>query len=751
METLKTSITRVRYHQANFAIVEVTGGHVVRGPLMAPRIGLEYVFRGAWINDPKWGKQFVAEEYDVALPTTTNGVARYLEESCPGIGPVVARRLIDAYGDAALETLKQAPEKIAKEIPGLTLERARRVAESLRDREHQEQLMVSILDLLGGTKVSRSAVRRILKKWDKDAANIIRENPYQLTEIDGVGFLAADDVARRIGIPTDSPMRIRAGLLHVLDDHAFGSGHVYLPREILIGTTAGLLQVEAAKVAEKLGRMCETVEEERDVVADGPTGEPPDCIYLASLHAAETAVAEKLAVLMQSAPRKRATVALDGLADDQVEAVEQVVLSPVSVITGGPGTGKTWTIKRLIDSFPGAIVELAAPTGKAAKRIQEQTGRPAQTIHRLLEPKPDAAGRFKFSRNWTNPIPADLIVLDEVSMVDISLMRSFIDAVAPGTRLILVGDSNQLPAVGPGSVLAETILSGVVPSVELSKIKRQDAGDIIQNCHRVKNGIDIVVSNRTSRDFFFLEHDAEEDIMKAIVYTVTRRLPASYKIDPLRDLQVISPMREKTALGCAALNAALRQAIVGVEPGPDAPRFVTGDKVIQTRNDYGLGIINGDIGYVVALDREKKTVAVAFESPPREVDIPLGDCNLELAYAVTCHKFQGSEARVVVVPAHRCFGPKLYQRNWIYTAISRAREVFVFVGQRAAVAQAISRNQQVRRFTRLAELIRAQVPPQTGDGLDGSDGSIEMDDLSVPIDPTDSAEPLNRILNPPKA
>ena len=310
-----------------------------------------------------------------------------------------------------------------------------------------------------------------------------------------------------------------------------------------------------------------------------------------------------------------------------------------------------------------------------------------------------------FTRDAENPISADLIVLDEVSMVDTTLMARFLEAVAPGTRLILVGDTYQLPSVGPGNILKDLIASNAIPSTELAIIKRQDEGLIIRNCHRIKNGQDIEYGNSTARDFFFLERDDEGSALETILDLVSRRFPEAYKADPLRDVQVITPLREKTGLSCKAINAEFQRRLNKKAP-VERCRFKEGDKVIQTKNQYDLDIINGDIGYVKDIDKEFKTITVEFENPERVVDLPLHANDLELAYAITAHKFQGSEARIVVIPIHHSFGGLIMQRNWIYTAVSRARKVCVLVGQRGQVFKTIRRNKQQRRFTRLAEMLK---------------------------------------------
>lgn len=693
-EQLQGVLSTIKFHQANFLIGVLEDGTTVKGNMLSPQVGLEYTFRGRRERHPRWGEQFAFTDYRVSYPTDLDAIRSYLVENCKWIGPEISRRLINAYGKETLAVCKVDPERVAAEIPGLTLRRAQEIAAMLRNNEASENLQLALKDLLGGTKVNRRAVNQILEKWGQDAPALIRENPYALIEaIDGIGFLTADDVARKIGYDFSGAPRIRAGIIHTLKEQAFGQGHTCLPQAKLLAEAEAILAVPPERIAAELGPL------EKDGLLVSVDG----FAYLKSFHDDEKLIAEKLKVLARQTFRP-GQPDFEGLADDQKEALAKAVASGVFILTGAPGTGKTFTIKRIISSFPEARVALAAPTGKAAKRIYEQSGRLALTIHKLLEPQ-KAGGSFVFTRNAENPIEADLIVLDEVSMVDTPLMARFLEAVAPGTRLILVGDTYQLPSVGPGNILKDLISSGAIPSTELTIIKRQDEGLIIRNCHRIKNGQDIELGNSSARDFFFLKREDEEAIQETILDLVARRFPQSYKVNPLKEVQVITPLREKTALASKALNELFQQRL-NPNPKIDGVRFKVGDKVIQTKNQYDLDIINGDIGYVRDIDARERTITVAFENPERVVQVPLHQNDLELAYALTCHKFQGSEARIIVVPIHRSFGPLIMQRQWLYTAVSRAREVCVLVGQREEIPKIIQRNAPQRRHTRLQELLR---------------------------------------------
>lgn len=393
---------------------------------------------------------------------------------------------------------------------------------------------------------------------------------------------------------------------------------------------------------------------------------------------------------------------------DQEAACALVKREQFSIVTGGAGTGKSTVVKEIIqqESRPGLRISLAAPSGKAAKRLAEVTGMPAGTIHRLLEPTKVKDG-FVFARNARNLLDADLIVIDETSMVDLQIMADLMDAVSPATKVVLVGDHYQLPPVGPGSPFRDLLTSQAVPAAELDIVKRQKDGLIIENAHRIKNGQDIVIDNEHAKDFFFMRRKDEAAILAKIVDFFSSDLLKARGADPLRDVQVISPLREKTLLSCKSINAELQKKLNPRDPVPGCP-FKVGDKVIQGRNDYENGIVNGDMGFVAAIDRGEKLIRVNFENPDRKVDLPLRGNNLDLAYAITIHKSQGSEWPIIVMPIHKCFGSRLPQRNLLYTATTRAKQLLIMIGNREEIPKIVRRNAQGRRFSNLAQLLNGR-------------------------------------------
>ena len=596
----------IRYHKNNFLIANLDNGITVKGTMLSPQKGMEYSFSGRWEHHPQHGKAFSFREYRASYPKELGAIRAYLKENCKWIGDEISKKLVNAYGEEVLDICKDDPDRIAREIPGITPSRAQKITEMLLDNQANEELQIELARITAGTPVTKRSLNRIIAAYGRSAPEKIKENPYQLIDdIDGIGFLTADEVAMKVGYEENGTPRIKAGIVHVFKESAFKDGHTCLPVTVLFLRARALLKVKEDRVGQVIKEM---IDEENLVVAD-------KYVYLPSFFENEQRIALKIKSLLKGKVKPGSPV-LEDLQPDQVEALHKVMESNVFILTGPPGTGKTFTIKRIIQSFPDARIALAAPSGKAAKRMYEESGILALTIHKLLEPEKGLNG-FYFTRDADHPIDADVIILDEVSMIDVSLMASLLDAVSPDTRLILVGDVYQLPSVGPGNVLKDLIISGTVPCKELDIIKRQDEGLIIRNCHAIKSGRDIDLENSTAEDFFFLKRHTPEQIQKTVFDLLTDRLPKAFRYDPLKDVQIISPLREKTLLSCRAFNEECQNRL-----NPNTPiekcRFKKGDKIIQTKNQYELDIINGDIGYIRSTCR-----SVPFTLTSR---IPTGMC-----------------------------------------------------------------------------------------------------------------------------
>ena len=734
-EKLQGTIARIIFARDGFAILAMADRSVAKGNMTTPAVGMEYVLLGNWVEDPQRGPQFLFAAYHSVAPRSFEAVAKYLDANAKWIGPETARAICDAYGEDAIRTLKEDPARVAEEIRGITFSRAAEISEMLKANEAEEELQIALNDLFVGTGVGKFAMSQAIKLWGTDAPARIAANPFVLTALSGVGFTLADNVRARLEIPHDDPHRIQAGILHVLQEAAHGDGHTYLPEaEFLQRTVETLRDVSREAIQGEASILRDAGEV--DIQEQAGTAR----FALASLALDERYIATKLDAMLSIAPRLHGTPSHEGLHADQITAVDMAMAHNVVIVTGAPGVGKTYTIERIIESYPDMHVELAAPTGKAAKRMAEMTGRPANTIHRLLEYQPDMGGGFSPTRNELAPLDADLVILDECSMIDVTLMANFLRALPTGARLVMVGDSNQLPSVGPGNVLRDLIAAGV-PSVELTTIKRQDAGDIIRTCHAIKNGQPVRI-NPNSQDLFFIPRDTSEGIVFVIQEMVANRLAGRWGVDRLRDIQILSPRREKCGTSCEILNKTLQVSLNENRP-PEKCKFAIGDKVIQTRNDYDAGLINGDIGYVVDIDLDatRKTYVIDFEAPPRTVEIPVHGNDLEHAYSLTVHTSQGSEWPVVVVPIHKSQGP-MVQRNLLYTAISRAKKVCVLVGQLEEISKIVRRVDQLRRWTQLGDLFRDRSAGQATASVHGTrEGLPEPRPVQPPAPPARPARP----------
>ena len=711
-ESLSGLIERVTFfnEENGFAVLKVkVQGYrddlTVVGSLPSVSAGEWVTAEGHWVQDREFGRQFRAEMINSTAPTTKEGIEKYLGSGMvKGIGPVYAKKLVHKFSEKIFDIIETESARL-EEVDGIGPKRRKRIKEAWAEQKVIRQIMV----FLHSNGVSTSRAVRIFKTYGQDAIARVQANPYTLAkDIHGIGFQTADQIAQKIGIPVDSLIRACAGLGHVLTE-ATSEGHCALPVELLCGEAGKLLSVEAKIVTEALERTLAS----QDLVRESIGGQ--ELIFLPKLKRAEEIIAARIKNLvgLQSAfpaiDFEKSVVWCQqktgkALAPSQRDALKLALTSRALIITGGPGVGKTTLVKAILLILRAKKVNclLCAPTGRAAKRLSETTGVEAKTIHRLLEVQA-ATGRF--GRNEGNPLDCDLLVLDETSMVDISLMANLLRALPPKGSLLLVGDIDQLPSVGPGMVLRHLIESKVVPVVRLTEVFRQAANSrIILNAHRINEGILPEFSTKGAEsDFFFVDREEPEQIAATLVDMVKKRIPAKFLFDPIRDVQVLCPMN-RGSLGVRELNARLQQELNPARAEEPTVQkfgwqFRLRDKVIQTENDYEKEVFNGDIGQIVKLDPIEKEVTVRFDQ--RDVIYDYGELDeISLAYAITIHKSQGSEFPVVVTPlAMQQY--LLLQRNLIYTGITRGKKLVVLIGQRKALAMAVRNNKTENRYSGL--------------------------------------------------
>ena len=690
------------------------GGETVTvvGQLPGIRAGEAVVLFGWWQEHQRHGRQFKATNYRLMLPATIEGIRKYLGSGLiKGIGPVTADRIVDYFGADTLSIIDSEPLRL-REVPSLGPKRASIIQTAWAEQQAIKEVMV----LLQGLGVNTGLAVRIFKAYGDASLGIVQHDPYRLArDVWGIGFLTADKIARAIGIPTDAPERIQAGLLHALSRAADEAGHVYLPLDELAGAAADLLELPVADVQASLDRL-RTVEH---VVIDEIDG--VSVVYLTPFKRAEAGVAQRITLLLRSGVDRlysfqnldwvRALAWLRDtggitLAEGQEHAVRQALTAKVAVLTGGPGTGKTTTVRSIIALAHGRrhTVVLAAPTGRAAKRLADLTGVDATTIHRLLELQPGG----KANRNEDHPLEADLVIVDEASMLDVLLTNHLLKAIQPGTHLLFVGDVDQLPSVGPGAILHDIIESQQVPVTRLTTIFRQEATSaIITNAHRINTG-EMPCWGGAVQDFFFFQIEDPASCSDMIIDLVNRRIPSKFGI-PSRDIQVLSPMH-RGEVGVGMLNQRLQHVL---NPPTALPREVQkssrtlreGDRVIQMRNNYDLEVYNGDLGRIVDLNLIQQELCVVMDDGRKVIyDMAQAD-ELAHAYAISVHKSQGSEFTAVVIPVQAAHY-MLLSRTLIYTAITRARQLVVMVGTQRALRIAIQNNRRSRRYSGLQARLR---------------------------------------------
>ncbi|AVH97431.1 ATP-dependent RecD-like DNA helicase [Streptomyces cinereoruber] len=689
----------------------------VVGALLGAQPGESLRMEGRWGSHPQYGKQFTVENYTTVLPATIQGIRRYLGSGLvKGIGPVFADRITQHFGLDTLDILEESPGRLV-EVPGLGPKRTRNITAAWEEQKAIKEVMVFLQEV----GVSTSIAVRIYKQYGDASISVVRNQPYRLAaDVWGIGFLTADRIAQSVGIPHDSPDRVKAGLQYALSQSS-DQGHCFLPEERLIADSVKLLQVDTGLVIECLGELAEDPEGVVRETVPGPEGTPVTAVYLIPFHRAELSLAGQLRRLLRAEEDRMpafrdvpwdkalawlATRTGASLAPEQEEAVRLALTRKVAVLTGGPGCGKSFTVRSIVELARAkkAKVVLAAPTGRAAKRLAELTGAEASTVHRLLELKPGGDAAYDRDR----PLDADLVVVDEASMLDLLLANKLVKAVAPGAHLLLVGDVDQLPSVGAGEVLGDLLAPGSpVPAVRLTRIFRQaQQSGVVVNAHRINAG----TPPRTEGlpDFFLFAEEETEDAARVAVEVASRRIPAKFGLDPRRDVQVLAPMHRGPA-GAGALNGLLQQAITPARPDLPEKRFGgrvfrVGDKVTQIRNNYDKGengVFNGTVGVVTALDPVEQRLTVRTDED-EEVPYDFDELDeLAHAYAVTIHRSQGSEYPAVVIPVTMSAWMML-QRNLLYTAVTRARKLVVLVGSRRAIAQAVRTVSAGRRFTALA-------------------------------------------------
>ena len=715
-ESLSGEVLRLTYHDpvSSFTVARMKphgGGREVAivGALPMIQVGQQIRCSGTWEVDPKHGRQFAVTSHSYELPTSPASIERFIASGLlKGVGPVFAAKIVRRFGSQTFSILDNEPEKLYT-VEGLGKRRAKRIIESWKDRTQEQELFALLCDW----GISQTMALKILRLWGNEALATIQKNPYQLAkEVHGMGFQAADAIAKRLGFAEDSPARIDAAIEYFLWELG-NEGHTCFSVDAFLPLAEQRLLIPASTISPRLTAGFQN----GDIVLFTPSQEKGLHVALKKLFFAEHRIAAGIKRLMNTPSRLRAVDVSKAIAwaeetlhmtfaEKQRDAIAAALTNKVSILTGGPGTGKS-TITRAIVAIHSILTDkivLAAPTGRAAKRLQEMTHHYSQTVHRLLKFNP---GTGLFEHNAENPILCDLLIVDETSMIDTPLAFSLLEAIPSHARLLIVGDVDQLPSIGPGTVLKDLIESQAIPTIRLTEIYRQAKhSKIIENAHRINHGEMPFLKNEWG-DFFFFPAKEPAEICSTVLDLVTRRIPEKFALDPKKEIQVLSPMR-RGECGITQLNASLQEFFHqgGAKFGP----FVLNDKVIQMKNNYQKEVFNGDVGFVRAIDPEGGTICVEFDDRHIVYDSQEMD-QLALAWAVSVHKYQGSEAPCIVIPLHTQHF-KLLSRNLLYTAVTRGKRLVILVGSAKAIGIAVHQVNTDRRQTNLKEVLAELVTAQ---------------------------------------
>lgn len=704
MEYLSGIVERITYvnEENGFYVIKIKSKGfpdlvTVVGSLASVNVGSSVRLKGDWKQDSKYGKQFSAIDCTETIPANIAGMEKYLGSGLiKGIGPVNARRIVKQFREDTIRVIEEEPDRLI-EVEGIGPKRVDMIKKAWLEQKEIKNVML----FLQGNGVSTAYAVKIYKTYGNESIDKVKSNPYRLADdIWGIGFRTADRIAQQLGFEKNSYERCRSGIIYVLNELS-GDGHCFATRKQLIDEAQKILELEEGLIRPTIDRMIT----DKDVVLDN------DAIYLPPFYYSETGTARRIQELLSSESIYKSSDPVSIIREMereykiqydevQVEAIWKAASSKFMVLTGGPGTGKTTTTTAIIKVFQrlGARVMLAAPTGRAAKRMSEATGMESKTIHRLLEFKPPEG----YKRNSENPLECDVLIIDETSMVDIILMYNLLKAVSNDTIIILVGDVDQLPSVGAGNVLRDIIDSGTVTVVHLTRIFRQAQGSaIITNAHKINKGDFPNLNGGPKSDFFYIEEGEPQRIVDIIKELCSKRLPGYYKVSPINDIQILCPM-QRGDTGAHNLNLVLQEALnksdIRIKYG--GMEYRLSDKVMQIKNNYDKGVFNGDMGYIKAIDTEDKTLVITFDTGDVDYDVTELD-EVVLSYATTVHKSQGSEYKIVVAP----FTMQHYmmlQRNLLYTCVTRAKKVFVLVGTKKAIGMAVSNNKIIKRNTMLA-------------------------------------------------